>query len=133
FFSFGLYIRIFPSESSQTAIRQLDVDYPPLIAKLLKQLLSLLNTLQPIVEIGDRRGQVSRRQQSVAALDRNRTLRVFQCTLQPATPFLEKSAQFPEIQFCAQLCNQSQCLLAIVNEQPFKRLSQVIMIIYGDL
>jgi hypothetical protein len=34
--------------------REIISHLPPLIAKLLKQLLSLLNALQPIVEIGDR-------------------------------------------------------------------------------
>jgi hypothetical protein len=90
-------IRVFAGKPSQIAILQPGVDLPPLIAKLLKQLLGLLNTLQPIVEIGDRRGQIGRRQQGVSPLERNRCLGTLQGALEPAAPLLEKAAQFPEI------------------------------------
>ena len=97
FFSLRLYIRVFAGEPSQLAILQAGIDLSLLIAELLKQILRLPCALQPIREIRDCRGQISRRQQGVSALKRNRSMGVFQCALEPAPPLLEKSAQFPEI------------------------------------
>ena len=59
------------SQPSQIAILHPGIDLPPRIAKLLKQLLRLLNTLQPVLEIGDRRGQLGRCQQGVSPRERN--------------------------------------------------------------
>jgi hypothetical protein len=116
FVNLGLKIRVFADQFSQFAIRQPGVYLPPLIAELLKQSLPLPSTLQPIVEIGDRRRQFGRSQQGSSSMERNQLLCLLQRALQPATSFLEKSAQFPEIQLCAQLCDQGKCLLAIVRE-----------------
>ena len=52
--------------------------------------------------------------------------------LEPAAPLLEKTTQFPEIQFRAQLRDHYKRLLAIVRKQPFKRESQVIVVIHDS-
>ena len=63
------------------AILQASVDLPRLVSELLKQILRLPSALQTILEIGNRRGQLGRSQQSVCPLDRYQPLCLLQCAL----------------------------------------------------